>query len=421
MALRSFEELFKNAIFLLLRANVILASLLCFGLLAPAVAQELAQEVAEERFIPEAIRPFADASFVYETNFFRTEDDAEALASTGSDNQAVSYQQLSAGVDTDIEFGLQKFVLRSEVYRQIFNRFSELNHTGFDVRPSLDWQIGDVCAGELGYRIDRRLTEFTELQAVIPNLRTRHNAFLTPTCWVAPRWQVRGEVSGYLSRNDETPREFLDRDEITGLLGADFVSRAGNRAGLEAEVTRGDYPNRDAARTAQLDDGFTQVRSAGVAGWSYRDWLVLDGRLGFVHRDYENGNQPDFYEAEGRVDAQYFVAEKITLTGGVFRELVPVESTDANTKLNTGVEAGVAWDPTEKIKLSAGLEYRHQDFSPEDSPRDDNVVSADLKVSYDPIRPVSIYAGFSARERWSDKANADFSAQIFTVGGRITF
>ena len=413
MAFKKRKDLFTAVVPLLRGVGAVLAPLLLLDLPGSAIAQEAR--------VIDPFRPFGEASFTYDTNYFRTEDDQEALSATGSDDQAVSYEQLTAGIDADIEFGLQTFVLRSEVFKQLFNRFSELNHVGYDVRAQLDWQIKDICSGDIGYRIDRTLTEFTELQSVSPNLRTRHNAYATPSCWVAPRWQVRGEFGGSSLRNSETAREFLDRDEVIGLVGADFVSRAGNRVGIEGEATLGEFPDRDAATRARLDDDFVQVRAAGVTTWTFRETIVLDGRLGFVHRDYGDSSGLDFYEVEGRLDGKYLLTAKTTLSAGVFREVVPIESIDANTRLNTGVAGGATWAPTDKIKLSAGLEYRTQDFSPENSPRDDDVVSADVKATYAPIEQVSIFAEFSARERESDKVRGDFSAQIISVGGRITF
>ncbi len=374
--------------------------------------------VAEDYRDP--IRPFAGASYTYDSNFFRVSDDEEALRRIGSTDRAVSFEVFSAGVDADIPVSRQTLVLRSEVFYQLFNRFSDLDNLGFDVSPRLDWTIGDVCSGDVGYRIDRRLDEFTEFQAPVQNLVTRQRATVRPACFVDPRWRLRGEASWTDVTNSEEEREFVNFTEATGGFGIDYVSRAGNVAGVEAAITSGDYPERGAAIASVLDDGYIQTRAAAVVKWRYREWIAVAARAGFVHRDYDVVS--DFTEFEGRLDVDYFLTAKTTLKAAVFQEVEPVRTQLANTKLVRGVSGGVVWMPTQKIEVGAGVRYWTQDFSLEDTTdREDDVFEANVGVSYEPLRILSLFAEFSARERTSNIADREFSTLIVSAGARVGF
>jgi hypothetical protein len=121
------------------------------------------------------------------------------------------------------------------------------------------------------------------------------------------------------------------------------------------------------------------------------------------------------------------------LTGVVRRDISPFQDIQSSAVLVRGVTVRPTLSVTEKIDLSAVLDYRIWDFlgdpglfSGGNQPvsnkgRVDRVGSATVSLSYKPLRSVTLQASALREVRTSNTQGADYTVNVATATARLSF
>ena len=124
------------------------------------------------------VSPYVYARVANDDNLFRLSDDAEVLAVIGTVDRDDTVTQIGAGLDIDAPFSRQRLRANLSVYKAGYSRFDSLDHVGADVSSVVNWEVGNLFAGDVGFKFTRQLSRFYELQAIAKDIRTRKIFFL---------------------------------------------------------------------------------------------------------------------------------------------------------------------------------------------------------------------------------------------------
>jgi hypothetical protein len=224
------------------------------------------------------------------------------------------------------------------------------------------------------------------------------------------------QATGTFARADYGPNQDSDRDQnsYTGELRTGFfVSPSINT------YIFGNYNvvNRD----QKVDSGGVErdTKSWGVgagAAVELTHLITSDVRIGYTRQTYAEGSFNDNDGVGYALDLTWTPTQLTTVraTGG--GNFVPTSSQGSDTQSNFRSTAGVSVDHEllRNVHLGAHVNYTRDDFS--GPSRTDNGVVVGGGVTYDLNRNLSVDAGYSYQQRWSDLPDDEFSRNLISIG-----
>src|SRR5690606_21074763 len=90
-----------------------------------------------------------------------------------------------------------------------------------------------------------------------------------------------------------------------------------------------------------------------VARWAATGKSTFEARAGYTRREHDQVPQRDFDGFTGRLDWDWFIANKTLLNVAIWRQLNSLELADAAYAVTEGWGLGPAWAPTVKLVFQA--------------------------------------------------------------------
>ncbi|MFZ5593394.1 MAG: XrtB/PEP-CTERM-associated polysaccharide biosynthesis outer membrane protein EpsL [Pseudomonadota bacterium] len=386
-----------------------LTIMLLFGVLL-AVGQTRASQ--EDTF-----RPYVSAAIVHDSNLFRFSRDFR------QDNTSDTIKRLEAGVNVDYTLGRQQVLVDASVNRHLFQRFDFLDFDGNDGRAVWNWQLGNRWQGDLGYTRNQRLATFTEVQSPVRDVRTQQSAFINAIYKFDPDWRLRAGGNWYDLESGAAARRFLNRKEISGVLGAEYVNEAGNFVGGQVRVIGANFPDRV---VGVLDNSYVQTEIQGVADWRYTNLSYFKGRLGYTQRKHDQISSRDFNGLTGRLTYEWSVTAKTLARAEIGREIGSIDNLINTYVVTRAVSTGATWLPTAKTFVKADLAYKQRDYRGDPGlgftgVREDDIRTLSVSVGYTPMRNVQLALDAVMERRGSTRIFADYSYNMVSASVRVEF
>jgi hypothetical protein len=228
-------------------------------------------------------------------------------------------------------------------------------------------------------------------------------------------------VNGGVARDDYAPSDESDRDQnayIAGLRTGYFLSPRINT------YIYGDY--QVTKRDQRVDSGGVERDSksweAGVgAAVTLTDLITSDVQVGYTRQTYAEGSFSDNQGVGYALDLTWTptLLTTVRATGsGDFRP-TSSEGSDAEANFRSTLGASVDHELLRNVHLGAHVNYIRDDFS--GPSRTDNGVAVGGGVTYFLNRNLSVDAGYTYQQRWSDVPDDEFSRNLVMVGitGRL--
>lgn len=378
--------------------------------------------------VGDTFTPYVDYTFTHDNNLFRLANDAEALAVLGTTDKSDNIHRLKLGINVDYLLSRQRFVVDANISKNWFNRFSDLDFTGHELLARWDWQVGNQWSGDIGINTVTTLGSFIQLQQFVQNEISQDTFFVNGGYLFHPSWRVRGGFRGYDVEYDAQTQQLFNREDVTSLVGLQYLSRAGNLAELQLKYTDAEYPNRRQFLGPTIDDEYDQTELNALVEYAATVKTKFFGNLGYVQRDYNGTFVEDYDGLNGRLTMDWSPTAKTRLTASVFRELISIDDIASNYWLTTGVSIGPNWLPTTKIILQGLIYYENRDYRGTPAsvlgglPRqEDNVRGIAIGVTYDPLRFLKLGLGYVVESRNSNRALEDYSFNALTATVRAQF
>lgn len=355
------------------------------------------------------------AGAAYDDNLFRLEGEEEALESLGTDELDDWYRYVGAGFRANFPGDERRVDIDAEIFRQTFDTFDDLDHTGGRFAATGEWQLAPDTRGILGYAYQRRLQSFTNKESTARDIQRIHTVNGAIERNLAERWQLR--VDAGWSDLEFSNSDFLDKQRLDGEVELRYAASQNSIFGLLATYTDHDF-----------DEGGTRDFSGWSLGPSF-EWQItsrfqLSANVGYTHRGLDDpGDLDDYDGVTGFVAALWSPRETFSHELRVFRDVSNLGGEVSEYTERTGLRWRPRWQLTPKLATRFSLAFEERDFSAVDDADDrrDDYLLADLWFDFDLTRRLLVSLGYAYEDRQSNEAGRDFDAHVFRGELRFTF
>jgi exopolysaccharide biosynthesis operon protein EpsL len=402
------------------------------SLLAVVLVAGLAPSTAAYALWGDRLELFAAQGLTRDDNVFRISSQSDPATDLGTSSKDDVYHTTSFGFNLDLPVSRQRFLGGVAWDDRRYDRFSVLNFTGRHGRAVWQWQAGNELSGELGHRQTRALASLANVQSGVqsstPNPLETHRTHINATYLLTPRWQLRGELSR-LDQSNEVPALQVNDIRLDAVdLTVTYATPARNQIALGLQLANGDLPNPFPVAGSLVDNSYQQRGVNLATAWTITGKSHVSVQTGWVDRSYAQLPQREFEGAEFHVQYDWQPTGKLALTALAQRRISTVEEINVGFVRVKGVALRPMLRPTEKIQVSAELEYSDRDYLGDPGlvlgtvpARTDRVRSAGLMVHYRPMRTVTFDMALRRETRSSTAAFGDYVANIFSASVRVGF
>jgi exopolysaccharide biosynthesis operon protein EpsL len=368
---------------------------------------------------------FIQETVTYDDNVFRLPDGVNPVGQTKrSDTSYVT----SPGFNLDIPYSRQRFVggVRWNLAR--YNTFKELDFDGHEARVAWLFQAGNDLSGQVGYTQTEALASLADSRSALllgtPNALDTQRAFVNAGYNLTPRWRLRGELSRLEQDNSLVTQQINNIAIDTVEAAVTYVTPLKNQVGIGLRAEEGDYPNRPAI--AGVIDSYRQVTVVGLVEYGLTARSRFDARAGVVSRRNDGLPQLDFDEGTYRLAWDWQAPGNFAMNTVLRREVSPLDDTYSTFVLLTGIVLTPTLRISEKVSIGATLDYSSREYLTDpvlliEPDLHDRVRTAALRLSYRPLRAVTLDLGVMHQRRTSTNAFDDYEVSIANAALRIGF
>ncbi len=315
-----------------------------------------------------------------------------------------------------------------------YSEFSDLNHTEYLAQIGLGWQLTPRFHGNLEAARERRLVRYEEVltSTLLVEKETRAKGDFTFD--LTSQWRIDGLLK---TRQDDSPRpqaSDLRVHENSAQVGFKFSQNGDIYTGLSGEYVQGNFQGLGGLLTNPTIGVVDFHRSTiqAVVERTQRDNDILKAALGYTS-NYLNNGLSTFNVLSGEAGYKRSLTGK-TVLDIVLSRGVSAYLSSAGVAVDTKARAGVSWQATSKIDVSAGLGYTRSTIPGWNlvtsgvsvvgaslSDRQDKIKQEYLEVVYNPLRPVSLRPYVRHEARDSNIATFQYTDTIYGAQFTITF
>lgn len=374
------------------------------------------------------VRLFVSGGLYHDSNLFRLSDGANTQALLGTTERSDTVGRVGVGLKADLRRSRQELLLdvRADDYR--FHRFDFLDHTGYRAGATWKWQAGEAWSGDLGYREQRSLAPFGELQAAVKDLITTRHAFVLARRRLSPEWQLRGGLDSTRYEHSNDLLASAENRTTAVTLGADHFTPQGNSVGAQVVGSEGVYPNRQVVAGSTVDNRYRQLEASAVVDWHVSGKTRTRARIGYTARRHDQIGERDFHGATGRLDFAWTPGAKTILDVAAWRELRSIEDTLASYVLSEGVSIGPRWAPVAAFVVQAKAFRERRDYQGDpgfvlsSAPRRvDTLHGGRLAFGYSPRRFLRASLSLEHGRRDSNVAGGGYAYNLVSANARFLF
>ena len=233
----------------------------CLAALALPAAPAAGQEA-------DRVSAFVEERITHDDNVFRLSKQADPVTAIGSPSRADTLFTTAAGLNLNLPVSRQRFFGSVTLSHTHYQRFSNLDFDGHDLRALWQWQAGDRARGEAGYSDVETLASFANVTGTAPDRLGLRQAWVNGDIRLAPSWHLKGGVSRLEQSNSDPARQVNDAEISGAEAGTSFVSRAGNSIGVGVRVEEASFPQPQPVGALLVDNAYRQLGAGLFAEWS---------------------------------------------------------------------------------------------------------------------------------------------------------
>lgn len=364
----------------------------------------------------------------YDSNIFRLPDGVDAVTPNGT-GRSDMIATVNAGATVIVPVSRQQFLFSADLSQANYNKFSNLNFTGQDLRGLWRWQAGPWLAGDLGHTRTKYLSNFATTFGQGPNVRTTDTSYFNANYPFAANWAVNFGAAEARYTNSDPNNRFSDNDTSSRNLGLRYTTGLGNYIGVQGSTIDSRFKAPFIFNGVAFDNSYDQKTLNAVAGWSPSAATQLQGTLGRTRRDPKQAGRPEVSGTTGSILGTWRATAKTALNVEVGRDFGPaVDVLTASSKATT-ITIAPSWQATAKITVLGTLRRQKRDYSdalvptivPGGQLRSDTLDVAGLAVVYTPIDRVVVNLSAQREQRKSNLGGLDYTADSLSATVQYSF
>ena len=322
----------------------------------------------------------------------------------------VAYQ---GGFDVNYLVGSQQLYATASAAEFKYQRFTELDHTAYNIDTGLKWALGHILDGGFDVARSRTMVQFYDLNQSILSLNTVQKETAQIGVKLPSEWRLEGLVYTSTLRQPLPTEPDLQSKESSGTVAAKYLGIARFTMGVSAGFTSGDFQGTNGIGKRS----YRQTTGGVVAGYvSGRS--TLDGQLGYTRRTSADGTN-DTSGITGAIAVTDQLTPKTSVQVKLSRALNSYV-TNASAEVDSTAAFSVNWQATYKLNASLGYTFTYRKYpgqgnDPVGSDRKDIQEYVTLGVSYQPRRWLVIKPYADLQTRSSVNIGAAFNQTIFGV------
>jgi hypothetical protein len=345
------------------------------------------------------LSPYVAEEVEHNTNIFDVPNNSVLPAGYGN-SLGDTFFQTRAGVDGVYLLDQQRFFGTAEFRRLEYDRFTSLDHNEYLFDGGLKYKLTQAMDGTLEYRHEQRMVQFQDLVAATTLiLETENTANASLNVNITPEWRVESHFKDHLldSPRSDVPQLSLHEDSVHE--GLRYVGVSNLSAGIDAEYLSGIYRHDPLA----LSPKYHQTSIYGAATYAVSGLTNFSGDLGYTSRSdpTNSGTTGNTSGITGDFTYRHNLSGKTTMDLGLRRGLSTYLTTGGN-EIDSTASAGLTYQVTFKIGLTARYEYTISKFADQDQAgggvfqRTDHFQIANVQATYQAlhwllIRPYARY------------------------------
>lgn len=359
--------------------------------------------------------PYVAGEIAHDSNLIRLEDKDAAEAATGDRQLADTYTKLSAGLDAEYLYSLQRFYVSGETSKYSYDNNLGSDNTAYEFNGGVEGTLWRLAESTLDYRYRRRLAPFEYRGDGQTVEETDKIASAELNLEVTPDWQLEGRFADrrYDAPQIEKPEFGLKERTYYGGIG--YLGIAAVRFSIGQEWVEGDYSGEPIETT--FDETSTLVKLNYVAsGFSE---FVLE--FGYTERDTTGETPGSFSGYTGLLSYQRQISGKTRIDGSIYRRVDSYEAS-AEYVIDSGARIAAAWQATGKVGLTGYADYSNRNYQesgaivdPTGADRKDDEIQLGVEANWQALRWLTISPRVEYNTRSSNEANADFDAFLYAV------
>jgi exopolysaccharide biosynthesis operon protein EpsL len=361
----------------------------------------------------------AGSLYMYDTNLFRAPGGVDPpFGAERSD----SMLKTNIGISIDKDYSLQKFKFDYWHEETKFNNNDFLDFNGNNYNAAWLWAVTPGLKGTLSSKRTVDLVPFIDFQGFTRNVRTTKFQNFDFDYSPHNKWHLLGGVSKLDVENSQVfiQEQSFKFDGVEAGVKYTFPSESF----FKFMVRRRDGDQASLA-TSLVSDGFKEDEQELSMFWLVSGKSRIISNLGHLKREDNDYSVRDFSGWFGGINYAWDITGKLNLSVDLSRRIAAFQDfTSSYTTIDT-IAVKPTWAVTSKIKVSANAQYGHRKFLNdgvlENFGREDHMVSYGVSADWMPRETIKVGVNLRHEERDSNAVNRDYSADIASINGQLTF
>ena len=362
----------------------------------------------------------ADMAYKYDSNVFRLSDFGSNSVVRKNDGQlGDSNLQAVLGAKFQMPISRQKIYANAQMSRQQYFTFEELNYTGWQADVGWGWQLGNQFFGTLAAHSKSSMNSFDDVRNGVVDMVRETGADWNGAWQIHSQWSLLANASYVKQVHDE--RKLEDAKNSSYGFGLRYVTGKGSSLTLRHNWQDYDYLNDLLFISASLRGYTEQITTLNLV-WPITEKIEIAANGGFSQWKSKIQNSKSSRTPQGDLALKWRGTEKTRFRTGYGQNFDQFNS-GVGRNLERKAYFGANWEMSEKMVWDAEFSRRQRttDSSHSIQLRDELYDSFRLRLSYTPVRSVTL-SPFVTLERRKDQIGSDdYSDQQYGISGRYDF
>ncbi len=379
------------------------------------------------------VQPYVATALAYDSNVLRLPDNFIPGPDT-SGNKTVRdsfIKQIKAGLAAKWQISQQQIQADVSVDQNWYSTYNELNYTGYNILGRWNWRIGQKFKGEISYNRRLALSNFRQINRLIPNLENEQHYVANGAYEIIQDWFLH---AGFVRDSTHFPaleRQQSNLREVSKEFGLRYTNQIENMLDFRVTITDGKYTSRgDLTELAiLLDNAYTRTNYDLNGVWNYSVKTRFRGQIGYVSQEFKHLKNRNFSDITASGDILWLATAKSSLLLEAWREIAIADSLTASFSLNQGIRLTPTWtwSETPKIQLELPMSYEQQtSLGLNSDPTTSIQQKADqsiirLNLNYTPIPNFEMTAFTAYENRHSNNPLHSYQDQMTGLNMKISF
>lgn len=378
----------------------------------------------------DVIRPYASVTYSYDDNLRRFSSKQQALTSTGSSKMSDTVMMTGVGIILDKEISRQRIFIDIGANKSSFDRNSELDNTGRDMKGRWDWELGNRLDGKVEFTHKKALVPFSDYRAqtgpgLSLNTRTQDYRLLEARWLFHPRWRARAALSNSETEYGSEVQKASNLEENAYEVGLDYLSPSRSVVGVLYRHVKGTKPTQ-VFQGASVSNDYDQDELKLNVDWAVTGKSKLQFLGGLVDRKYDGFSTRDFRKFNMRGNFSWAPTGKTGLNFSAWKENNAQAFVTTSYTENTGASVVGSWYMTSKLTLQGNVKYEKRDFAFNDTgfareDRSDKDKNYSLALIYKPTLSFMLNASVTHSARDSNDDRYGFDSNGIALTGQYEF